>query len=168
MSAAAVRQFHVKREAPLLAYNYEAHEGLVIQMYGRMLVDGELSTIFDRSLWAMTDFLHFFKNECALVFCDDQNGIWFAAWMRQTRATIVELSVWIRPDRRRSKTALLAMETVCARALKLYSTVIGLSRIELLSTHERLGYRHVGTIAEGLELFALTETTFAPRLYKEG
>jgi L-amino acid N-acyltransferase YncA len=137
-------------------------------MYGRMKLSGDLETVFDRSLWTLTDFLHFFKAECALVFCDDSNGIWFAAWMRQTRAAIVELSVWVRPECRYRKETLLAMETVCARALKLYATIIGLSRIELLSMHQRLGYRHVGTIAEGVELFALTAETFKPRLYREG
>ena len=154
-------------EAHLIAYNYELHEGLVFQMYGRMLADGDLSTIFDRSLWTITDYLHFFKDECALVFLDDHDGIWFAAWMRQTRATIVELSVWVRRDKRFAKATLLAMETTCARALRLYSTVIGISRIELLSIHEKLGYRHVGTIADGVELFALTQATFTPRLYRE-
>lgn len=154
-------------QAHLTAYNHEMHEGALLEMYGRMKLLGDLDRIFDRSLWSLTDFLHFFKMDCALVFCDDEDGIWFAAWMRQSRASIVELSVWVRPDRRCGKRCLLAMETVCARALGLYGTVIGLSRIELLSIHERLGYRHVGQIAEGVELFALTQTTFTPRLYRE-
>jgi hypothetical protein len=154
-------------QAPLVAYSYEAHEGLVIQMYGRMLADGDLALIHSGPRWTLTDFLHYFARECALVFLDDKDGIWFAAWMLQTRPSIVELSVWVRKDKRFAKAMLLAMETVCARALRLYSTVIGISRIELLSIHRRLGYRHVGTIADGVELFALTQATFTPRLYRE-
>ena len=166
MSAAAVI-VSIPREARLTAYVVEEHEAKVIGLWVKMKENGDLDRVFHGSITTLTAFLWHFSHECGLVFQDDADGIWFAAWLKPTHPKVVELSVWVRGDRRHTRAALLAMETVCARALKLYSTVIGLSRTELLSMHQRLGYRHVGTIVDNLELFALTREGFKPLFYRE-
>lgn len=152
--------------APLVAYNYEMHEGLAIQMYGLMKADGEFEQIFGQP-WTLTNFLQFFKMQVGLVFLDDDKGIWFAAWVRQVLPKVAEVGMWVRKDCRQRREGLLAQETAIARVLNLYSTILGLSRPSLISIHKRLGYRHVGTLCDGVEIFTLTAETFKPRLYRE-
>lgn len=150
----------------LMAYDYRLHEALLLQAYGRMRESGELARIFDDSLHPLSDFMHFFGHDIAVVFAENPQpeGIWFLAWIRNFRKRIADLSVWVSPEHRHSKACLFAMETVLDRTLKLYASVIGFTTTDLIPLHAKLGYSHVGTIPSGIEVVALTQQAFKPRL----
>jgi hypothetical protein len=145
----------------MIRYDPAHHVWFVVQWYQRLLASTDLQTVFHRQAHELTNFLSFFKFTATLMFEVDDDGVWFAAWASPF-GDIVEFGSWIRPDRRGSKKALVAIDQAHDLVLAEKPILMGLTtRKDLHRLHLKLGYVYTGHLpnfANGatLYLYAMT------------
>ena len=123
----------------------------------------ELQTTFPRAT-NLTDFLALFAYTATLMIETDLLGIWFAAWAAPF-GDVVEFGSWIRPDRRGSEPALVAIDEAHDLVLVDHPVLMGLTpRKDLHKLHLKLGYTYTGYLpgfsnGATLYLYAMTPTS---------
>jgi hypothetical protein len=74
--------------------------------------------------------------------------LWFLAWLEPFTPQTCFVSCYIRPDKRHTKTAMAHFLTFLAIAFDHMNqtTIMGLTRPDLIDLHKRFGYTHSGTV----------------------
>ena len=153
----------------MIIYNRSIeHDLLLAHWWGLLHASGELHTTFTKSIDSLSSFYTLFRPPASLVFYTDADGIWLAAWFEPVLSGAF-MGLWLRADKRRSRSAYRSILTLYREALTVWPVLIGVTRHErLLDQHRRLGYTLLGKIPllfddEGAYILTLTKQTFHDR-----
>ena len=124
----------------LIPYNPAAHEQLLVHWFFHLKKTGDLDKVFFKNTHTLTGFLNYFAGNVKLGIAVDENGISFAAWV-QPILDMGEFGMWIREDKRQSKSSLANVYEAYDAVFQQYSTIVGVSKQNnLRKVHEHLGY----------------------------
>lgn len=132
----------------MIAYE-EKFEPLLIKWWADLGEDRE--TAFHSSLGGLGNFILYFRQTAALMFEADEQGIWFAASSRPFYDGAL-WDVWIRSNKRHTRSAIQAIELSYGLALERFPFLLGLTKQpNLHAIHLKLGYEYAGRIKQAID-----------------
>jgi len=132
-----------------------AYEGkyapLLVQWWAELQNSGDFAQTVHSSIHDLDAFIGYFRGPAALMFEVDARGIWFAAAASPFFDGAL-WDVWIRADKRHTKSALKAIELSYTLALEKYPSLFGFTqRQELHAIHLKLGYVYAGRLLNNMD-----------------
>ncbi len=132
-----------------------AYEGkyapLLVQWWAELQNSGDFAKTVHSSLRDLDAFIGYFRGPAALMFEVDERGIWFAAAASPFFDGAL-WDVWIRADKRHTKSALKAIELSYTLALEKYPSLFGFTQQqELHAIHLKLGYVYAGRLLNNMD-----------------
>ncbi len=139
-----------------------AYEGkyapLLVQWWAELQNSGDFAKTVHSSIRDLDAFIGYFRGPAALMFeVDDiarpgyERGIWFAAAASPFFDGAL-WDVWIRADKRHTKSALKAIELSYTLALEKYPSLFGFTQQqELHAIHLKLGYVYAGRLLNNMD-----------------
>lgn len=151
----------------MLLYDRSAtHDSLVLQWYGTMLIEGEFDLTFTKSLKSPSRFLSHFSSSATLAFEVDDRSIWFAFWYEPLMSGTC-IGLWIRGDKRQSKTAYRLLCHALDCTIRAFPVVLAVTRARLVDPLRSLGFAWLGMIPSLWDGQAAYVFVLTPDLWKE-
>jgi hypothetical protein len=114
-----------------------------------MMTDGTFDDVFDERFKSITLFTQLFSPPQQLLFDVDEEGVWFAVWVEPFLGGLWH-SYWVRPDKQRSKAALINFIEVLRTLFEVTNVVVSATKHQhLLDILRKLGY-NVGLLVPDL------------------
>lgn len=132
----------------LRLYTATADEDLLLaSWYLRMANDGDLDKLFTSGSRTMAELFRLVGRPKTLIYAVDASGIWFAMWAEAMLAGAF-VGLWIRADRRRSRTALTTALDAYAWYFTSVRVIFGVTKQpKILDEHKGFGYDILDRVA---------------------
>ena len=150
----------------MITYDRSApHDVALAAWWARLQATGDLDRTFLPTMRPLGAFLAYWRGNVVLFFDIDDAGLTAAAWLEPVMSGAF-YSLWLRPDRRKSKASLAFVRATLERGLATWPVLLGLTRQPaLLAGHRKLGYRVCADIphlwdGDTVHLVALTPASY--------
>lgn len=134
----------------LRQYNPESadDEALLLHWWSSLLETEELTTVFDKRYERVSEFLLAFRQDVLLIGVDAR-GIWGAFWFDASPLDGAFFSLWLRKDRRQSRSSLVAISKALGvgfHELKYRVILVVTNEPTIAGMHQRYGFARLGTV----------------------
>ncbi len=106
---------------------------LLFRWWQRMLNDEDLFKVFTRSMGALSIFFMSWRKPMALYYEQDEAGITMAAWVEPGVLDAGAYGLWVRPDKRHSKSSLQFVLATIEIGIERFPALITMTRDELMN-----------------------------------
>lgn len=111
--------------------------------------NGEIEDLFAPTVRPLGAFMAHFRGNASLVYAVDPYGkIYLAVWFEQAFECGAFINVWVREDERASRNSFRALQIIYTFAMRMWKTLLGMTREDLLDMHKKLGYVVQGRLPE--------------------